>query len=192
MKSRFIVLIIFIVFLILVFPIKIHYLDGGSIAYKAITYSITKVHRINDKSSTGYDTGTIIKLFGFKIYDNVTTYVSVSNDYVEYPKIEAIFNNKNNNEFREYLEYDNRVVYLANNIDEVYYFEGANKYKLSDYINKVGDLDKGIQSLINIMSYFATYKDGGTTIYISREYKIAIKKMNTVMGDRDIYIYEYK
>lgn len=47
--------------------------DGGSIEYKAILYSVTKIRRINTQSMTGYETGWEIKVLGFQIYNNVKT-----------------------------------------------------------------------------------------------------------------------
>lgn len=45
--------------------------DVGSTEYKTILYNVTKVHRINTQSLTGYETGWEIKILGFKIYNNV-------------------------------------------------------------------------------------------------------------------------
>ena len=62
-------LIIILILLILFVPIPFHLKDGGTVEYKALVYQISNVHKINNKN--GYDTGIIIKIFGFKVFDNV-------------------------------------------------------------------------------------------------------------------------
>ena len=45
--------------------------DGGTIEYKAILYQVSDVHKINVNSKSGYDTGIIIKILGFEVYNSV-------------------------------------------------------------------------------------------------------------------------
>ncbi|MBR3599748.1 MAG: hypothetical protein IKL53_07695 [Lachnospiraceae bacterium] len=70
MKKKLIIAIIIIVAILLI-PIPLHYKDGGSVEYKAIVYSVTDIHRIDFDSDDGYQDGTIIKILGFEIYNNV-------------------------------------------------------------------------------------------------------------------------
>ncbi len=64
--------IIFVILLLILFiPIPFHLKDGGSIKFKALLYEITKVHKINSYSQNGFDEGLIVKILGFKIFDNV-------------------------------------------------------------------------------------------------------------------------
>lgn len=69
-------IIIAVILLILLFPIKFNIRDGGSKGYKALAYTITRVHKLVPESETNeyvkpYKDGWEIKLFGFKIFDNV-------------------------------------------------------------------------------------------------------------------------
>lgn len=72
MKKKVTIVIIIIFLLILLVPIPIHLKDGGTVEYKSLTYKISKIHRLNNSSKTGYEEGTIIEILGIKIYDNVT------------------------------------------------------------------------------------------------------------------------
>lgn len=72
-KRKIIVFIITLLFILALIPIPMKLKDGGSIEYKAILYSVTKIHRINTQSLTGYETGWEIKVLGFQIYNNVKT-----------------------------------------------------------------------------------------------------------------------
>lgn len=69
MKKK-IMFTIIIIIILLVMPINIIRLkDGGSKVYKGLIYDITKVHRLNEKSMTGYEDGIIISIFGIQIYN---------------------------------------------------------------------------------------------------------------------------
>ncbi len=71
MKKKYLILIIIIV--ILLFPIKIRLKDGGTVEYKALTYKVSKVHRLNPlDSNSAYTTGIIIEIFGKKIYEKLS------------------------------------------------------------------------------------------------------------------------
>lgn len=72
MKKKAIIVTIILVLLILLVPIPIHLKDGGTVEYKALTYKISKVHRLNNDSKTGYEDGIIIEILGMKIYNNVS------------------------------------------------------------------------------------------------------------------------
>ena len=54
-------------------PIPTKLKDGTSTEYKALLYSITKYHIINQDSIKGYDDGFKIKILGITIYDNINT-----------------------------------------------------------------------------------------------------------------------
>ena len=59
-----------VIALICLIPIPIKYKDGGSIQYRAILYDITKYHRLDIDSETGYKAGWDIKIVGIPIYNN--------------------------------------------------------------------------------------------------------------------------
>lgn len=73
MKRKKIILIIIILMLI---PIPTKLKDGTSTELKALLYSITKYHIINQDSIKGYDDGFKIKILGITIYDNINTYLT--------------------------------------------------------------------------------------------------------------------
>lgn len=75
MKKKKIILIIIIIILMLI-PIPIKLKDDTSTEYKALLYSITKYHIINQDSIKGYDDGFKIKILGITIYDNINTYLT--------------------------------------------------------------------------------------------------------------------
>ena len=64
MKKKILIAVIVIILLVLLVPIPMRLRDGGTIEYKALIYTISKVHRLNHNSKSGYDNGLIIKIFG--------------------------------------------------------------------------------------------------------------------------------
>lgn len=70
-KKTKIIIIITVIFIVLIFPIKFQYFDGGSSDYNALTYKIIKWHRLNDRYEGGYKTGYEIHFFptNFKSID---------------------------------------------------------------------------------------------------------------------------
>lgn len=75
MKNQNIILILIIIILMLI-PIPTKLKDGTSTELKALLYSITKYHIINQDSIKGYDDGFKIKILGITIYDNINTYLT--------------------------------------------------------------------------------------------------------------------
>lgn len=75
MKKKKIIPILIIIILMLI-PIPTKLKDGTSTEYKALLYSITKYHIINQDSIKGYDDGFKIKILGMTIYDNINTYLT--------------------------------------------------------------------------------------------------------------------
>lgn len=72
-KKRLIVIIIIIIAVILLFPIKFHYKDGGSVEYKSIVYSVFNYHTLEGTR------GTTVRLLGFKIFDNTYMFSAEEN-----------------------------------------------------------------------------------------------------------------
>lgn len=72
MKKKILIAVIVISLLVLLIPIPMRLKDGGTIEYKALIYTISKVHRLNHNSKSGYDNGLIIKIFGKEMYNNVS------------------------------------------------------------------------------------------------------------------------
>lgn len=65
-KKKFVILSIVIILIIMCFPIRYDYKDGGSISYKAILYSYTKYHRLEKDDS--YFTKTEFLIFPFNFF----------------------------------------------------------------------------------------------------------------------------
>ena len=79
MKKKKIILILILILIIIILmliPIPTKLKDGTSTKYKALLYSITKYHIINQDSIKGYDDGFKIKILGMTIYDNINTYLT--------------------------------------------------------------------------------------------------------------------
>lgn len=70
-KKKIFIFIGAILFLILVFPVRIVYQDGGSVKYKALVYSVTKHHKIAFETEGGYKTGLTIQVLGHTIYEKI-------------------------------------------------------------------------------------------------------------------------
>lgn len=71
MKKKILIAVIVIILLVLLVPIPMRLKDGGTIEYRALIYTVSKVHKLNHNSASGYDNGLIIKIFGKEIYNNV-------------------------------------------------------------------------------------------------------------------------
>jgi len=73
MKSKKIAkIVIIIIFLILLIPIPFKLKDGGTVEWKSLTYSISKVNSIYsiDDIRMGYKKGVIIKIFNITVFNN--------------------------------------------------------------------------------------------------------------------------
>lgn len=71
MNKKLLILGVIIVLLVLLIPIPHRLKDGGTVVYKAITYKVLKVHRLDENSETGYKDGLIIQILGLEVYNNV-------------------------------------------------------------------------------------------------------------------------
>ena len=75
---QYLFILIFVILLILVFPIRSQLRDGGTVEYKALLYKVSKVSKlisIEEMEAKGkvknYDKGIIIEILGFEIFNNV-------------------------------------------------------------------------------------------------------------------------
>ncbi len=71
MKKKVIIVMVIIALMILLVPIPMHLMDGGTVEYKALTYKISTVHRLTGNLEKEYEDGMIIEILGFEIYNNV-------------------------------------------------------------------------------------------------------------------------
>ena len=83
MKKRIGFILLLIVLLILFVPVRIQYKDGGSVEYKAILYQVIDVKKLNESSTTGYEEGIIIKIFGLEVFNNVEYEVVVRVHHID-------------------------------------------------------------------------------------------------------------
>ncbi len=65
-KKLIIGLIITFLLIILLFPFRSVYRDGGTVHYKAVLYEITKYHIGVGEYTAGWN----VKIFGIEIYEN--------------------------------------------------------------------------------------------------------------------------
>lgn len=73
-KKKIGIIAVLAVLIIMLFPIKSQYKDGGTVKYNAILYGITKHHSIYfvpGDSKDGYNIGTTVRILWFDVYDNV-------------------------------------------------------------------------------------------------------------------------
>lgn len=78
MRKKVFAIVAVLASVILLFPIRMNLKDGGSVQYKSLTYSITKVHSmiseeeaIKEGKVKPYDDGFVVKILGVKVFDNV-------------------------------------------------------------------------------------------------------------------------
>lgn len=74
-KKNIILLVAIVIFILMLIPIPMRLKDGGSVEYKAILYKYTKIHRLSEKSSTGYEDGWDLKILGFHVGGEINTHV---------------------------------------------------------------------------------------------------------------------
>ena len=110
-KKKVIIVVAIVVLVLMLIPIKMRIKDGGSIKYKAILYEYTKIHRLSEQSSTGYEDGWELKILGFHAAGEINTYVSTETlklnlfDRNEIIKV-AIDNYSQYNNYFEYTDKD--------------------------------------------------------------------------------------
>ena len=100
--------------------------------------------------------------------------------------------NDENIKFKKYLKLDNRTIYLAENISELFIVENKNQTSLRKYIiNSTESVDKSIENITNLLNKQSILKDGGTIIFKNKDKNITLIKCNTIEGNKDIYIGDY-
>ena len=101
-------------------------------------------------------------------------------------------NNNENIKFKEYLKLDNRTIYLAENVSELFIVEKKNQTSLKKYIiNSTEVVDKLVENITNLLNKQSILKDGGTIIFKNKDKNITLIKCNTIDGNKDIYIGDY-
>ena len=185
-KIRIAVIIILIIVLLIPIPVRLK--DGGSVEYKTLFYKYTKIHRLNEKSSTGYEDGWELRILGKRIGGSTIIPVHVTAYPIKVTKKEV----QDANKFNKYLERDNQIIYFMSNILEVYYYQEYELYSLKYWIeNTWQTTSDGIKHLTDVLENTETLRDGGTKIYKNEKVDITIVTCNTLLGNKDIYIGDY-
>lgn len=109
-------IIITIIFILMLIPIKDKLWDGGSTEYRAILYKVTKIHKLNASSSTGYEDGLEVKILGIKVYSVTNTYVEAT-PKITLKELESIQKEVDDSiaKYRETNEYNN---FASSGVDE--------------------------------------------------------------------------
>ena len=184
MKKKKIILILIIIILMLI-PIPTKLKDGSSTEYKALLYSITKYHIINQDSIKGYDDGFKIKILGITIYDNINTYLTA----------EHVINIRSNDKIIK-AETGSFCYKSGECIDKIDFQDFNNDIISSYYENKLSieNLDGTIKS-VELFDY-QTKKYIDMTIKYSNDYIITPKingiyifKINADYEGKDISYY---
>ena len=69
--DKVIIAVCILLVIILFFPARLQYKDGGSVHYDAIAYDVYDMHRISTEGEVqGYTVGTIVEIFGFEVFNN--------------------------------------------------------------------------------------------------------------------------
>ena len=97
-------------------------------------------------------------------------------------------NNSSNNLFNKYIDTEEITIFINNNINEIYFNFDNKKRTLKEYYQEENNIDITIKTLIDLLNYKETVKDGGTTIYNSSVFDITVIKCNTIEGNKDVYI----
>ena len=93
--------------------------------------------------------------------------------------------------FNKYLERDEgRIIYLASNIEEFYFYENSDKKTtLKEYAKTWQTLDDIVKNITLNMDVYGELNDGGTKIYKSKDKTVVV--CNTISGNKDIFIGDY-
>ena len=105
MKNKKLIIAIIIVMIIMLIPFPTRLKDGGSVEYKALLYKYTKIHRLNEKSSTGYEDGWELKILGIRVGGKTNITIEAT------PIVIVKMENQDGNKYSIYLEQNNRIIY---------------------------------------------------------------------------------
>ena len=182
MKKK-IIFVTLIILLIMLIPIKNRLKDGGSIEYKAILYKYTKIHRLSENSKTGYIDGWSLSILGKKVNEVINTYVEAS-------PLLVIKKETNEEGFTKYLERDNKIIYLSNNIEKIYYYDNNGKVSLDYYItNSYQTLDDSMKKITSCLNTEDKLYEEETTVYKSDDMDITViicKSNYIFIGDKNL------
>ena len=99
--------------------------------------------------------------------------------------------NENRNTLKLYAVYDNRNIYMTKKIKELYIITANNKVTLKEFLSS-DTLDNVIKKLTDNLELYSILKDGGSTIYKSKDKDLSIVVCNTIDGNHNINIGNYE
>lgn len=73
-KKKIIIIVAIVIFILMLIPIPVRLKDGGSVEYKAVLYKYTKIHRLSEKSYTGYEDGWELKILEIHVGEKIDTH----------------------------------------------------------------------------------------------------------------------
>ncbi len=98
----------------------------------------------------------------------------------------------NNIRFNDYFTIENRKIYLAGNINEFYVKDLDANITLKTYLSTTYQtLDDGIKHITDKLDKVETYRDGGTTVYKSKDKDVTLISCKKIGGNNNIYIGDY-
>lgn len=101
--KRYLLWIVIFAFLVLIlFPFKNTYFDGGSVEYNSLIYKVIKWHRVNENYENGYKIGKEVHLFPYNFF---------SIDYYDEIEPEILFISSDNQKISASL---NSYCYISN------------------------------------------------------------------------------
>ena len=75
MKKKAIIIVCVLLAIVLLFPIPMRLRDGGTVQYKAISYTVSDVHSLatieEQEAGKEFNEGIIIEMLGFEIFNSV-------------------------------------------------------------------------------------------------------------------------
>ena len=72
MKKKLILAVAGAFLLVCLLPIPFHLKDGGTVEYRALFYTVSKVHRLIDvDGERPYQEGIVVKVLGVELYNSV-------------------------------------------------------------------------------------------------------------------------
>ncbi|MBR3778722.1 MAG: hypothetical protein IKL13_03230 [Clostridia bacterium] len=71
MKKTILIVACVLLTILCLTPSRIYLDDGGTVIYKAILYQVENVHSIHSENTDEYLEGTIVKIIGIEVYNDV-------------------------------------------------------------------------------------------------------------------------
>ena len=162
---------------------------------------ILKIRNNLDDGSTDYvDKGIFVNYYHCSNNEKVTTWkgTKFTCSVKESKKDEFDFyltklENQNTIKFKNYYTTYDRTIFLASNIDEFYVKDLDANITLKTYLSTTFQtLTDGIKHITDKLEKVNIYRDGGTTVYKSKDKDITLITCNKINGSKNIYIGDYQ